>query len=81
MVVTSLGVGFHKPQPEIFQEALRQAGVEASEAVYVGDQYQIDVVGARGAGVKGVLIDRGDDFREITDCPRIQNLADIVQHL
>ena len=81
VVVTSLGVGFSKPQPEIFREALRQAGVEASEAVFVGDQYQIDMVGARGAGIKGVLIDRGDDFGEITDCPRIRSLADIVKHL
>lgn len=81
VVVTSLGVGFSKPQPEIFREAIRQAGIEASEAVYVGDQYQIDVVGARDAGMKGVLIDRGDDFREITDCPRIRSLADVVKHL
>ena len=81
VVVTSLDVGFSKPQPEIFREALRQAGVKASEAVYVGDQYQIDVVGARDAGIKGVLLDRGDDFREVTDCPRIRSLADIVKHL
>jgi putative hydrolase of the HAD superfamily len=81
VVVTSLDVGFSKPQPEIFREALRRAEVEASEAVYVGDQYQIDMVGARGAGIKGVLLDRGDDFGEVTDCPRIQSLADIVNHL
>ena len=81
IVVTSQGTGFNKPQPEIFQEALRQAGVGASEAIYVGDQYQIDVAGAREAGIKGVLLDRGDDFREITDCPRIRSLAEIVRHL
>ena len=81
VVVTSQDTGFSKPQPEIFQEALRQAGIEASEAVYVGDQYQIDVVGARDAGMKGVLLDRGDDFREVTDCPRIRSLADIVKYL
>ncbi len=81
VVVTSQNAGFNKPQPEIFREALRQAGVEPSEAIYVGDQYQIDVVGASEAGIKGVLLDRGDDFREVTDCPRIQNLTDVVKYL
>ena len=81
VVVTSQNAGFNKPQPEIFREALRQAGVEPSEAIDVGDQYQIDVVGAREAGIKGVLLDRGDDFREVTDCPRIQNLTDVVKYL
>ena len=81
VVVTSQDAGFNKPQPEIFQEALRQAGVQASEAMYVGDQYQIDVGGANKAGMKGVLLDRGDYFENTTDCPRIQSLAQVVEHL
>lgn len=81
VIVTSQNTGFSKPHPEIFREALRQSRLEASEAVYVGDQYQIDMVGARDAGMKGVLLDRGDDFREVTDFPRIRSLTDIVKHL
>ncbi|MFQ6121859.1 MAG: HAD family hydrolase [Dehalococcoidales bacterium] len=81
VVVTSPDVGFNKPQPEIFQEALRQAEVQASEAIYVGDQYQIDVVGANKVGMKGVLLDRGDYFEEIADCPRIQSLIQLVELL
>ncbi len=81
VVVTSQDTGFNKPRPEIFREALKKAGVEASEAIYVGDQYQIDVVGAGKAGMKGVFLDRADDFREVTDCPRIRSLSDIVKHL
>jgi len=81
VVMTSQDVGFNKPQPEIFHEALRQAGVQASEAIYVGDQYQIDVVGANKAGMKGVLLDRGDYFEETTDCLRIQSLAQVVEYL
>jgi len=81
IVVTSLDAGFSKPQPEIFKEALRRAGVQSSQAVYVGDQYQIDCVGAERAGMKGILIDRGDYFREITDCPRIRSLVELVAHL
>ena len=81
VVMTSQDVGFNKPQPEIFHEALRQAGVQASEAIYVGDQYQIDVVGANKAGMKGVLLDRGDYLEETADCPRIQSLTQVVEHL
>ena len=81
VVVTSQEAGFNKPQPEIFQEALRQAGVQASEAIYVGDQYRIDVGGANKAGMKGVLLDRGGYFKEVTDSPRIQSLSQVVEHV
>ena len=81
VVVTSQEVGFNKPQPEIFQEALKQAGVKSSEAIYVGDQYHIDVVGANEAGMRGVLLDRGGYFEDITDCPRIRSLAEVTEHL
>jgi len=81
VVVTSQDVGCTKPQPEIFQEAARRAGVQPSEAVYVGDQYQIDVVGAGQVGMKGILLDRGGYFADIADCPRIQSLAQLAEHL
>ena len=80
-VIASQDTGFNKPQPEIFREALTKAGVEASEVIYVGDQYQIDAVGASKAGMEGMLLDRGDDFKEVTDCPRIRSLSNIVKHL
>lgn len=81
VVVTSQDADANKPQPEIFRKALRQAGMQASEAIYVGDQYQVDVVGAGKAGMKGVLLDRSDYFKETTDCPRIRSLTQLVEHL
>jgi HAD superfamily hydrolase (TIGR01549 family) len=81
VVVTSQGVGFNKPQPGIFLAALGRAGVRSSEAIYVGDQYQIDVVGANEAGMLGILLDRGGYFEEITDCPRIRSLTEVAEHL
>ena len=81
VVVTSTDVGFSKPQPEIFQEAMKRAGVQPVEAIYVGDQYRIDVGGANTAGMKGVLLDRGDYFEEVTDSPRIQSLGQLAEHL
>jgi len=81
IVVTSLDAGFSKPQPEIFEEAISRAGVHPSQALYVGDQYQIDCVGAERAGMKGILIDRGGYFQDMTDCPRIRSLAELTAHL
>jgi len=79
--VTSAEVGHDKPRPEIFLAALEKAAVMSKEAIYVGDQYQIDVVGARGVGIKALLIDRNDYFTDITDCPRIHKLTQIVEYL
>jgi HAD superfamily hydrolase (TIGR01549 family) len=81
VVVTSQEVGFNKPRPEIFQEALKQAGVKPSEAIYVGDQYRIDVVGANKAGMQGILLDRGGFFEDIADCPRIHSLTQVATYL
>lgn len=81
ITVTSLDAGCNKPNPEIFWKALRRAGVKAAEAIYVGDQYQIDVVGAGKAGLKGILLDRGGFFNDITSCPRIRTLTELVNHL
>jgi len=80
-IVTSLDTGAGKPRPEIFQEALRRAGVQPSEALYIGDQYQVDVVGARGVGMKGILIDRNDYYGDDIDCPKISSLAQVVDYL
>jgi putative hydrolase of the HAD superfamily len=80
IIVTSLDAGANKPQPEIFQYALKEAGVPPSEAIYVGDQYQVDVLGAQGAGIKGILIDR-HNFHEDTDCPRINSFSEIAEYL
>lgn len=81
VIVTSHEVGSEKPQAPIFLAALNQAGAGSSEAIYVGDHYATDVVGAQRVGMKGVLLDRHDLFGEITTCPRIGTLAEIVEHL
>ncbi len=80
-VVTSKEAGADKPKPPIFLAALDKAGVNASEAVHVGDQYKLDVIGARGVGISPILIDRYDIYPNISDCPRIHSLTELAQHL
>lgn len=65
--------GASKPDPGIFEEALRIANVSASQAIHVGDSYEADVVGARNIGITPVLIDR-ENLHPAADCHRINNL-------
>jgi putative hydrolase of the HAD superfamily len=81
VMVTSQEAGFNKPHPEIFQAALKQAGVKPAEAIYVGDQYQTDVLGANKVGMLGVLLDRNGFFEEVADCPKIRSLTEVAEHL
>ena len=79
--VTSAEVGADKPQPPIFLKALELAQVQPGEAIHVGDQYQNDVLGARGVGITPILLDRADYYAEITDCPRIRTLTEVSKYL
>ena len=56
----------------------REAGVPAAEAVYVGDLYSVDVLGARAAGLDGILLDpRG--FWGPRDCRLAAGLSEAVR--
>lgn len=67
-VVTSAGAGTRKPDPAIFEQALRIAGCDASEAFHVGDGSE-DVEGARAAGIDVFRIDRegGGDVSSLAE--------------
>jgi HAD superfamily hydrolase (TIGR01509 family) len=56
LVVDSAELGIEKPDPRIFHAATTALGVEPAHAAYVGDIYEIDVVGARAAGMEPILI-------------------------
>ena len=79
--VTSKEAGADKPHPPIFQLALERARVKPPETIHVGDQYKLDVVGARGVGINPILIDRSDLYSEVNDCPRIHSLTELAQYL
>lgn len=81
IVVTSQDAGFTKPHPEIFQYAIKQAGVHPAETVYVGDQYNVDVVGSNNAGMKGILLDRDNYYRETLDFPKINSLQELPDNI
>ena len=81
VIVTSGEIGVDKPNPLIFQAALQRANVTAAEAVLVGDQYKNDILGARGVGIKPLLIDRDNQSADVADCPRLKSLTEVVDYL
>jgi putative hydrolase of the HAD superfamily len=59
VVVDSATTGSAKPDPAIFELALRRLGVGAAAALHVGDVPELDGEGARAAGIDVVIVDRG----------------------
>ena len=51
-VIISERIGYRKPRPAMFQQALRELGVQTEEAVMVGDTQTEDVYGAKKIGMK-----------------------------
>lgn len=73
-------VGATKPSPLLFQAALSQAGVGASESIHIGDYYELDVAGARAAGMTPLLF----DWKERTpdaDCARVTSFDQLRYYL
>jgi HAD superfamily hydrolase (TIGR01509 family) len=77
-VIDSGAVGVEKPDPRIFALGLAEAGVSAGEAVYIGDLYSVDVLGARRAGIEAILLDPRCHWGP-RDCRLARTLADAVR--
>ena len=75
-IIISSQVGFEKPDPMIYRVVMERLNVDATTAIHVGDNPQLDVEGAVGAGIEAVLLDRQDDY---PDCvPRIRDLSELI---
>ena len=60
-IVLSEEVGCQKPNPRIYEEALRMNGVSAAEAVMIGDSWNSDIQGAINAGIDQIWIRKSKD--------------------
>ena len=78
-IVMSARVGSAKPDPRIFAIALARLGVEAADAVHVGDSEREDIVGARAAGLRAILVQREPRASDAHD--RVSDLSELVSRL
>lgn len=77
VIMTSKVAGAEKPSARIFLAALAAAHVDAAEAVMVGDQYEGDILGARAAQVRAILIDRDGSYERYRDVERLAVLTEL----
>ncbi len=78
IVVISSEVGMAKPDPRIFKMACAALGVLPSEAIYVGDLYDLDVQGSRSAGLQPVWLRRKADHIEAPGELTIRSLNELA---
>ncbi len=73
-------VGYEKPHPEIFRQALGSLNAKAAESLYVGDVYSVDYVGAKKAGMRAVLMDVSGAY-EGKQATRVESLEELQRSL
>ena len=69
-------VNSFKPEPGVFEHALGRLNLSPREAIYVGDNYYADVVGARRAGLQPILYDPIGIFPD-PDCVSIKSFDEL----
>ena len=77
-VVISSDYGFRKPDPRLFHIALAAMNSQASEAAYIGNSYETDLLGAKAAGLAtaGLIHQSAKDIESFPDEPRPSFVAE-----
>ena len=70
--------GVRKPDKQIFEYTAKQLGLETEECAYVGDNYKIDILGSRNAGMLPVFISRNNEIHDDVLC--IQTINELLHH-
>jgi HAD superfamily hydrolase (TIGR01549 family) len=79
-ILDSHDEGVEKPDPRLFRIALTKSGANPASTIHVGDLYEVDVIGARAAGIRGVLLDERGLYPE-ADCPRVRSLGELLKQI
>lgn len=84
--VSAHDLDFGKPDPRIYQEACRRAGVEPAAVLHIGDDLDLDVRAALSAGMRAAWLRRTDRRHPpASEAPAgvgvFENLADLDAHL
>ncbi len=76
--VSAANFGVPKPDPRIFHEAARLLALPASAVLHVGDDVATDVLGAHGAGMQAVWVNRTGAGWPHADQPTPPHVADLA---
>lgn len=80
VVVDSDLAGVEKPDPRIFSFAIEALGLRPDEVLYIGDIYEVDVVGAEAAGLHAALVDPEGRHagHDVPSAPSVAELIDLL---
>ena len=70
IVIDSTVIGISKPAAGIFHAALTGLGVSPEAAIYTGDTYSDDIIGAKGVGMHAAWL-VGEENKECPDASLI----------
>lgn len=76
-ITLSEEAGVEKPDPRIYQMVIEKFGLRPQECVFVGDTIDVDLRGARMAGMSAVWIDRNRLAKRVGDITKIEVLTDV----
>jgi len=62
-IILSTHFGFRKPDPRLFRIACAMLNTPPEEAVYIGNDLETDVKGAKQIGMQAILLDRKTEQR------------------
>jgi len=76
-VTTSEEVGVKKPNPLVFEKALRKANVMAQHSIMIGDTFEADILGAEAVGMDTLFynyhrVTPPDNYKIINEIPEIK---------
>jgi putative hydrolase of the HAD superfamily len=79
-VTNSEMVGVKKPNPKIFDYALKQARTKTESSIMVGDSLEADIYGAKNFGMEAIFFDVKDTIVE-SNIKQINKLLDLKRYL
>jgi putative hydrolase of the HAD superfamily len=78
-VITSEGSNSLKPHPEIFEYALTITGAEKKESVMIGDTPDVDILGAREAGIDQVYVNHTGSKEVVDATYTVYSLKELME--
>lgn len=77
VIVCSENVGFNKPDIRVFQYAMNQAKAKETESIMIGDDRDVDIQGAMRAGMRAILFDPKNQYKQPSSEFKIQNINEL----
>jgi putative hydrolase of the HAD superfamily len=65
--IVSVNIGWRKPDMKIYNTAKEEAGLNADEILFIGDDFECDYIGPKKAGMNSILLDRSNEFSNVEE--------------